>query len=242
MKRIYLALCLVYSSLLSYSQESATSLTLKSSSSSTLTEMQSSLDKPWLPQGYQYPSFDLDPPPVSNKAISETQLKKIWQPSSTKAILWALLPGGGQIYNRKYWKLPIVWGAIATSLYAVKWNQNMYDDYHAAYRDISSSDPSKNTAWLSFAPRGAKPENYQQYSNLKGTLKRGNDFYRRYRDISIVATILVYGLSILDAYVDAELATFDISPDLTLRVQPDVALPSPLLPSYQMGLRCSLSF
>ena len=166
-----------------------------------------------------------------------------WQPNSSKALLWALLPGGGQIYNRKYWKLPIVWGAFMTCYYSVTWNHRQYQDYHAAYRDLSSEDPSKNTSWLAFAPAGAKAEDYKTYqSTLKSTLKRGNDFYRRYRDLSILASVLVYGLSILDAYVDAELYTFDISPDLSLRVAPEVGLPKLGLPSYQLGVNCSLTF
>ena len=166
-----------------------------------------------------------------------------WQPNSSKALLSALLPGGGQIYNRKYWKLPIVWGAFMTCYYSVTWNHRQYQDYHAAYRDLSSEDPSKNTSWLAFAPAGAKAEDYKTYqSTLKSTLKRGNDFYRRYRDLSILASILVYGLSILDAYVDAELYTFDISPDLSLRVAPEVGLPKLGIPSYQLGVNCSLTF
>ena len=166
-----------------------------------------------------------------------------WQPNSSKALLWALLPGGGQVYNRKYWKLPIVWGAFMTCYYSVTWNHRQYQDYHAAYRDLSSEDPSKNTSWLAFAPAGAKAEDYKTYqSTLKSTLKRGNDFYRRYRDLSILASILVYGLSILDAYVDAELYTFDISPDLSLRVAPEVGLPKLGIPSYQLGVNCSLTF
>ena len=166
-----------------------------------------------------------------------------WQPNSSKALLWALLPGGGQIYNRKYWKLPIVWGAFMTCYYSVTWNHRQYQDYHAAYRDLSSEDPSKNTSWLAFAPAGAKAEVYKTYqSTLQSTLKRGNDFYRRYRDLSILASILVYGLSILDAYVDAELYTFDISPDLSLRVAPEVGLPKLGIPSYQLGVNCSLTF
>ena len=166
-----------------------------------------------------------------------------WQPNSSKALLWALLPGGGQIYNRKYWKLPIVWGAFMTCYYSVTWNHRQYQDYHAAYRDLSSEDPSKNTSWLAFAPAGAKAEDYKTYqSTLKSTLKRGNDFYRRYRDLSILASVLVYGLSILDAYVDAELYTFDISPDLSLRVAPEVGLPKLGIPSYQLGANCSLTF
>ena len=166
-----------------------------------------------------------------------------WQPNSSKALLWALLPGGGQIYNRKYWKLPIVWGAFMACYYSITWNNRQYQEYHAAYRDLSGPDPEHNTSWLVFAPTGAQASDYQQYqSSLRSTLKRGNDFYRRYRDLSIVATVLVYGLSILDAYVDAELYTFDISPDLSLRVVPEVGLPKLGLPSYQMGVNCSLTF
>ena len=184
-----------------------------------------------------------EPLPSFEKQALKIQQQALWQPNSTKAILWAFLPGGGQIYNRKYWKLPIVWGAFMTCYYSITWNNRQYQEYHAAYRDLSGPDPEHNTSWLVFAPTGAQASDYQQYqSSLRSTLKRGNDFYRRYRDLSIVATVLVYGLSILDAYVDAELYTFDISPDLSLRVVPEVGLPKLGLPSYQMGVNCSLTF
>ena len=91
-------------------------------------------------------------------------------------------------------------------------------------------------------PRRGKAEDYAQYSSLRSTLKRGNDYYRRYRDLSIVATVLVYGLSLLDAYVDAELYTFDISPDLSLRLSPEIAVPALPRPALQLGVNCSLTF
>ncbi len=177
---------------------------------------------------------------------NKKRLKKIkkeeWTANSTYAMLWGIIPGGGQFYNRKYWKLPIVWGAAMSCCYAIIWNNNMYQEYHYAYRDIKSEDPSKNTEWLAFAPKGAKPEEYQKYSYLMNNLKRGNEFYRRNRDFSIVVSILVYGLSILDAYVDAELMTFDISPDLTLNISP--CLINTLTNPYNknLGLGCSISF
>ena len=184
-----------------------------------------------------------EPLPSFEKQALKIQQQALWQPNSTKAILWAFLPGGGQIYNRKYWKLPIVWGAFMACYYSITWNNRQYQEYHAAYRDLSGPDPEHNTSWLVFAPTGAQASDYQQYqSSLRSTLKRGNDFYRRYRDLSIVATVLVYGLSILDAYGDADLYTFDISPDLSLRVVPEVGLPKLGLPSYQMGVNCSLTF
>lgn len=178
---------------------------------------------------------------VQQALSAANQVVNPWKPSSTKALLWALIPGGGQIYNRKYWKLPIVWGALATCAYFIDFNGRQYAEYHAAYRDIKSSDPSKNTAWLSFAPAGTKPEDYAQFTSLASTLERGNDYYRRYRDLSIVLAIGVYGLSILDAYVDAELFTFDISPDLSMSVMPNITPPIGHQPS-QVGMVCHLTF
>lgn len=171
------------------------------------------------------------------------KLADSWQPKSGKALLWAILPGGGQIYNRKYWKLPIVWGGLMTCAYFITFNNRMYQEYHAAYRDLMSADPSQNTAWLAFAPQGAVATDYAQYESLKGTLKRGNDYYRRYRDLSIVLAIGIYGLSMLDAYVDAELFTFDISPDLSMRVAPTLVPNSSAVGNkYKVGLGCQLTF
>lgn len=175
--------------------------------------------------------------------LAESLSKKPWEPNSSKALLWALLPGGGQIYNRKYWKLPIVWGSLMTCAYFIGFNGRQYQEYHAAYRDIMSENPAENTAWLAFAPRGAKAEDFAQYSNLKNTLQRGDEYYRRYRDLSIVLAIGIYGLSILDAYVDAELFSFDISPDLSMRLSPTLM---PQMPhskqGYQVGMACQLTF
>ncbi|MDY3090676.1 MAG: DUF5683 domain-containing protein [Porphyromonas sp.] len=175
---------------------------------------------------------------LANKTVES------WRPRGGKALLWAILPGGGQIYNRKYWKLPIVWGSLATCGYFIAFNGRMYSEYHAAYRDLMSADPATNTAWLAFAPQGTKAEDYGQFESLKSTLKRGNDYYRRYRDLSIVLAIGIYGLSMLDAYVDAELFTFDISPDLSMRVAPTMLPSAPGQGGgrYQFGMGCQLTF
>lgn len=196
---------------------------------------------------YTYPIRSLpmsfaDSLQAENKNRVEALSIQPWKPNSTKALLWAILPGGGQIYNRKYWKVPIVWGAMLSCYYAISWNNRLYQEYHAAYRDINSEDPSQNTAWLSFAPPGATADQYANYKHLSSTLQRGNDYYRRYRDISIVLGILVYGLSFLDAYVDAELYTFDISPDLSMRVTPHVAPAGLDQRRMQLGVSCSFTF
>lgn len=166
-----------------------------------------------------------------------------WIPNSKYAILWGLLPGGGQIYNRKYWKLPIVWGAFTTCFYAFKFNQQKYTEYHEAYRDMSSEDPSKNTAWLAFTPKDTKPEDFEKYKYLLNNFKRGDEYFHRWRDISIVVGIGIYALSIIDAYVDAELATFDISSDLSMTVYPKIdKYEMNSYTNYGLSIGCSLNF
>lgn len=239
-KLLALSALLLFSSSRAFAQEPETSY------SPSLTSIPTSILSPRISDRNLASSDSIQPftPEVdlTDRAQKVAQ-QALWQPNSTKALLWGLLPGGGQIYNRKYWKLPIVWGAFTACYYAISWNNRQYQDYHAAYRDLSSEDPSTNTSWLAFAPLGAKASDYQQYlSSLRPTLKRGNDFYRRYRDLSILATVLVYGLTLLDAYVDAELYTFDISPDLALRVTPEIGLSRASYPAYQLGVNCSLTF
>lgn len=212
--------------------------------------LESSTDSLAYIDGEANSAYPLRPLPTSfsdslqaeNKNRVEALSVKPWKPSSSKALLWAILPGGGQIYNRKYWKVPIVWGALLSCYYAISWNNRLYQEYHAAYRDINSEDPSKNTAWLSFAPKGVTADEFANYKYLSSNLQRGNDYYRRYRDISIVLGALVYGLSFLDAYVDAELYTFDISPDLSMRIMPHVAPSGFDHRDVQMGLSCSFTF
>lgn len=166
-----------------------------------------------------------------------------WIPNSKHAILWGLLPGGGQIYNKKYWKLPIVWGAFTTCFYAFRFNQQKYTEYHEAYRDMSSEDPSKNTAWLAFTPKDTKPEDFEKYKYLLGNFQRGDEYFHRWRDISIVVGLGIYALSIIDAYVDAELATFDISPDLSMTVYPKIdRYDFYNNTNYGLSIGCSLNF
>lgn len=98
-----------------------------------------------------------EPLPSFEKQALKIQQQALWQPNSTKAILWALLPGGGQIYNRKYWKLPIVWGAFMACYYSITWNNRQYQEYHAAYRDLSGPIPSTTPLGLSSLRRVHRP-------------------------------------------------------------------------------------
>jgi hypothetical protein len=151
---------------------------------------------------------------------TEEPAKKItvWRPDPKKATWLALIiPGGGQIYNRKYWKLPIVYGGFVGCLYAYNWNGQMYKDYRQAYLDIMDSDPNTDSYKDFFRP-GYNFDANQEY--LKNVFKKRKDRYRRWRDMSIFAFIGVYAVSVVDAYVDAQLSSFDITEDINLTIEP----------------------
>ena len=156
--------------------------------------------------------------------------QKTFSPSPRAAVLWAIIPGGGQVYNRKYWKVPIIIGGMTALYYAISWNNNNLLEYAKAYSDIKSDDPMTNDSWIAFVPAGADPNSYRTNGSFQETLRHGRDFYRRNRDLSIIVSVGVYALSIIDAYVDAELAHFDISPELTLQATPTY-IPSTTFPS-----------
>lgn len=141
-----------------------------------------------------------------------------WKPDPIRAMwLGMVFPGGGQIYNRKYWKLPIVYGGVVGCVYAVSWNGQMLRDYSQAYQDIMDNAPTTNSH-LEMLPLGYDITGREDH--FKSVFKRKKDFYRRYRDLSIFFIAGVYLLSIIDAYVDAELSTFDIGTDLSMTVSP----------------------
>lgn len=169
---------------------------------------------------------------------------KTWHPDAKKALWLALvIPGGGQIYNRKYWKLPIFYGGFVGCAYALSWNGQMYHDYSQAYMDIMDDDPTT--------------QSYNKFLHLGNTITSDNEDYwkeifrkrkdrfRRWRDLSVFVMIGVYAVSVIDAYVDASLSDFDISKDLSFHIQPAVINTSRdngSIKSTGVGLNCSLIF
>lgn len=146
--------------------------------------------------------------------------RKRWVPDPKRATWLALLiPGGGQIYNRKYWKLPIIYGGFVGCAYALSWNSQMYSDYSQAYLDLMDDDPNTDSYKDFVSSNVDVDSNKSQYETI---FRKRKDLYRRYRDWSIFAFIAVYALSVIDAYVDAELSNFDISRDISLRVEPTI--------------------
>lgn len=178
-------------------------------------------------------------------AKAQQQVAKVFVPKPTKALWLSLvLPGAGQIYNRKYWKLPIIYGGFLGCAYALTWNQMMYRDYSQAYLDIMDDDPNTKSYLDMLPPRYDITGREDQFKTI---FKRKKDFYRRYRDLSAFCFIGVYLLSVVDAYVDAQLSEFDISPDLSMKVEPAVIGTPKLMGGTTSGraaygVGCSLRF
>ena len=161
---------------------------------------------------------------LSQLSSSESKTKQnwdTWRPNPKRALWLAIvLPGAGQVYNRKYWKLPLIYGGFVGCIYALQWNNTMFKDYSQAYLDIMDNDPSTES-YNQFLHLGTKitSSNIKQYQDI---FRRRKDRYRRWRDLSFFCMLGVYALSIIDAYVDASLSEFDISDKLSLRIEPTV--------------------
>ncbi|MBQ7182013.1 MAG: hypothetical protein IJR87_12095 [Bacteroidaceae bacterium] len=166
-----------------------------------------------------------------------------FRPDPIRSMWLALVfPGGGQIYNRKYWKLPIVYGGFLGCTYALTWNNMMLHDYQQAYLDIMDSDPGTQS-YMKMLPIGYDISGKEE--RFKTIFKNKKNHFRRFRDLSIFAFAGVYLISVIDAYVDAELSSFDINEDLSLRLEPaviDTGLPGNRYHSTSYGLGCVLAF
>ena len=183
-----------------------------------------------------------------NHSLQPTQKKKrnwaTWKPDTKRAMWLALvLPGAGQIYNRKYWKLPIIYGGFVGCAYAITWNNQMYHDYSQAYLDIMDDDPNTQS-YNQFLHLGAtiNESNIERYKEI---FRKRKDRFRRWRDMGTFVMIGIYAFSVIDAYVDASLSEFDISDDLSLRVEPAVlnnGRSTNPLRSGTLGVQCSLTF
>ncbi|MBL7882823.1 MAG: hypothetical protein JNL69_02055 [Bacteroidia bacterium] len=144
---------------------------------------------------------------------SDTLIQKKNNPainhSPKKAALFSTaLPGLGQAYNKKYWKIPVIYVGFAGLAYAINSNQIKYDRYKTAYKYRLDGDPSTTDIYV-----GVYTDD-----NLN-TLQK---YYRRYRDLSIIGAAALYVLNIVDATVDAHLFTFDVSDDLTFNIHPTI--------------------
>ena len=167
---------------------------------------------------------------TTRDSLTQKEIDRLfWKPDPMRAVwLGAIVPGLGQIYNRSYWKIPIVYGGFMGCIYAITWTNSQYEGYKIAYRDLYfdrqngtvSNDPSKS--YISILPEGYTIDRMGGVSTYYNRLKDWQNTTRRNRDLAIAATAIVYALTLIDAYVDAQLFDFDISDDLTLNVMPDL--------------------
>jgi len=132
-------------------------------------------------------------------------------------------PGLGQIYNRKVWKIPLVYAGFGALIYSVGFNSKNYNMYIKAYQDFTDNNPNTISYQHLIA---ADPSTYDQvkqpatYSYYKDAMLRMVDYYKRYRDLSYIGIAGWYLVSILDANVDASLFNYDISPNLNITLLP----------------------
>ena len=144
-----------------------------------------------------------------------TVKKKVYSPR-VAAIRSAILPGLGQIYNKKYWKLPIVYGALGTTGAVFVYNLKNYRDlrfaYAAKYKAALPPPQRDSTDYFKIKP---------EFLPLsQESLRFNRDQFRRNLDYSVLVFLLLWGLNVVDASVDAHLKSFDVSPDLSLQIRP----------------------
>jgi len=176
--------------------------------------------------------FAFKPDSVQLVDASELEVDSLppvaWRPNPMRAVwLGAICPGLGQMYNRSWWKVPIVYGALMGCGYAIMTNQQTYSEYKQAYLDLYNDiandavvDDDMTKSYNAILPNGYDITRMGGASSYVDKLQNWQNSYRRYRDISILVTVVVYALTLVDAYVDAQLFDFDISPDLSMQVEP----------------------
>lgn len=177
------------------------------------------------------------------KVLNPAQKSK-FKPDPIRSMwLGLVFPGGGQIYNRKYWKLPIFYGGFLGCAYALTWNGQMLRDYSQAYLDIMDTDPNTKS-YEKMLPLGYDITGKEE--RFKTIFKNKKNYFRKYRDMSIFAFAGVYMLAVIDAYVDAELSSFDISKDLSMSWGPTVIQQTPKGGLMQRqtapGIQCNITF
>jgi hypothetical protein len=174
---------------------------------------------------------------IAQDTISVSKpVKPAFKPEPLKATMLAVaFPGLGQVYNRKYWKLPIVYAGFGGLIYSVSVNTKKYNEMMKAYQDFTDRIPETD----SYIPliKWAEPPEYDPVlypdsydpanaSWVKDNLLEAVDYYKKYRDLSYIGIAAWYLITILDANVDASLANFDVTNKLDLEVAP-LQLPVP---------------
>ncbi len=150
---------------------------------------------------------------------AETEKEEVHSPKKA-ALFSAILPGLGQAYNKKYWKIPLVYGGFTALGYYIGFNNKNYKISKNAYSDLTDDDPNTDSYLKLDQIIYYNLNNPSEVENLKRGLLRRQDYFRRNRDLLFILTLGFYGLNIIDASVDAHFFKWDISDDLTMKWQP----------------------
>lgn len=163
---------------------------------------------------------------TTGKVVASSKVKKgLWRDSAgnrvfsprTAAIYSAILPGLGQIYNKKYWKVPIVYAAVGIPIYSFFYNKQWYNRTKYALAVVSSPNFPNNTDSLNAV--NSKLQSLVKNGQATSILNYRNEF-RKDMDYSILFTLLFWGLNVVDATVDAHLKGFNVNDNLTMQVKP----------------------
>lgn len=174
---------------------------------------------------------------LNRKGISVEQVERraINPLSPSKAAFYsAVLPGLGQAYNKRYWKIPIVWGAIGTGVYVYLYNDDLYDRFRTAFkrRRVGFTD---DEFWDLNPDDDFFPEDPRISTEA---LQDAQERYQRDRDLALLVTIALYALNIVDANVDAHLKQYNVDENLSLNIQPYLEVtPIQNEPNYGLAMR-----
>lgn len=180
------------------------------------------------PSFSQLQSGDSSSDVKSSKTDTVSIMRKPQHSPKRASLLSAICPGAGQVYNKKYWKLPILYGGFAALVYSAYFYQNEYDRFRQALIDTRDSSA------------GYKPRDPELRNVPSQYLMNIRESYRESRDLSAISIIGLYAINIIDAAVDAHLKGFDVNDNLSMRIAPDVRMTS-FYTAYT-GISISLHF
>jgi len=188
------------------------------------------------------------------KVITDTLSKngkKKFMPDPKRATRLALIPGFGQLYNRDYWKLPIIYLSMGGGIYAFHLNRIKYNDFLSAYKsfyDLKKDSPTYGQLKQGITPdtrvsvrvRNLFATESEYTEATRDAIERQKNYWRRNKNLSIIVAGLIYSLTIVEANVAAHLKTFDLTDDLSLRIEPKISQPMVRQPAP--GLRLVFNF
>lgn len=148
-----------------------------------------------------------DPVVVDSLEQGEVKVKSKFIPKPNRTLMWSLLPAGGQIYNRRWWKVPLVYGAFVGLGLAIDYNQNLYRDLRDAYLLALNDEPHQFSGTTIDSPNALR--------NLR-------DSFDKNTQTAYVGLVLLYALQSMEAYVDSHLRSFDVDDDLSFKIKPSV--------------------